>query len=276
MSNQLRDRFSSSIKSPLIRLSQGQLNLLQTCPPKFQQVYLDQLSSPVSPEQQEKQTWGSRFHLLMQQRELGLPIESLLKEDNQLQHSITSLVLAAPEILQSGAETWREAEHCRTFSFRGYLLTVVYDLLIIDSEKAQILDWKTYLQPENKAKLAKNWQTRLYLYVLAETLGYLPEQISMTYWFVKLPTEPQSLTFTYSSSQHEKTRQDLTGLLTQLDNWLEGYLNQDISFAHLANCQESCPYYNSLLASQGTSENRDAAMSRDWLTSITDIEEVSL
>ncbi len=276
MSNQLRDRFSSSIKSPLIRLSQGQLNLLQTCPPKFQQVYLDQLSSPVSPEQQEKQTWGSRFHLLMQQRELGLPIESLLKEDKQLQHSITSLVRAVPEILQSGAETWRDAEHCRTFSFRGYLLTVVYDLLIADSKKAQILDWKTYLQPKNKAQLGKDWQTRLYLYVLAETLGYLPEQISMTYWFVKLPTEPQSLTFTYSSSQHEKTRQDLTGLLTQLDNWLEGYLNQDISFPHLVNCQESCPYYNAWFASQGISESRDAAINRDWLTSIAEIEEVSL
>ena len=179
--------------SSLTRLSQGQLNLLETCPPKFQEVYLDQLSSPISPQQQEKLTWGSRFHLLMQQRELGLPIESLLSEDEQLQHSITSLVNAAPEILQPDVQGRRDAEHCRTLQFQDYLLTVIYDLLITDDEGAQILDWKTYLQPENQTKLAKNWQTRLYLYVMAETSEYLPEQISMTYWFVKLPSQPQSL-----------------------------------------------------------------------------------
>ncbi|MBE9168812.1 PD-(D/E)XK nuclease family protein [Pleurocapsales cyanobacterium LEGE 06147] len=260
---------------PLIRLSQGHLNLLEICPPKFQQVYLEQLSSLPNLEQQEKQTWGSRFHLLMQQRELGLPIESLLQEDEELKHSLIALIQAAPEIFLSECSIWREAEHCRTMSFGNYLLTVIYDLLIADEQKAKILDWKTYLQPQNKTKLATNWQTRLYLYVLAETSEYLPEQISMTYWFIKLPTKPKSLTFSYSQAQHEKTKQDLTHLLTDLDNWLKTYRDRQVDFPHYSNCEESCPFYQSLLSSQISSTGTEPTKQND-LTSIKDIEEVAL
>lgn len=232
------------IKTPLIRLSQGQLNLLETCPPQFQRIYLEQLATPVSPEQHQKLSWGSQFHQLMQQRELGLPIDSLLQQNQELQHAILALKETAPELWQVDTKAWREAEHCRTVSFQGYLLTVIYDLLILGNSQAKILDWKTYLQPEDSSKLAKNWQTRLYLYVLAETTDYRPEQISMTYWFVKLPTKPQCLTFSYNSTLHEKNRQDLSQLLTQLDEWLENYMNQRIDFPHLSNCETTCSYYS--------------------------------
>jgi hypothetical protein len=259
----------------LIRLSQTQLNLLENCPPHFQRIYLEQLNSPLSPQQQEKQTWGSQFHLLMQQKELGLPIEPLIAEDEQLSRCISALAIAASEIWHPNRQAWREAEHCRTLSFQGYLLTVVYDLLVGDRATAQILDWKTYLVPENQAKLAKNWQTRLYLYVLAETSAYLPEDISMTYWFVRHPTQPQSLTFTYNSFQHEKTRQDLNLLLTQLDTWLKNYAQDRTPFPHLSNCQESCPYYQSLLAfSASFSEERK--IRKDRLELVKEVAEVSI
>lgn len=265
---------------PLIRLSQGHLNLLEICPPRFQQVYLEQLSSIPSPEQQQKQTWGSRFHLLMQQRELGLPIESLLQADEELKRSLIALKDAAPEIFLSESSLcessiWREAEHCRTVNFGNYLLTVIYDLLIADVQKAKILDWKTYLQPQTKTKLATNWQTRLYLYVLAETSEYLPEQISMTYWFIKLPDRPKSLTFPYSQAQHEQTKQDLTRLLTQLNDWLNNYFDFQVDFAHYSNCEESCPFYQFLLPSQISSINQKATKQNE-LTLIKDIEEVAL
>jgi PD-(D/E)XK nuclease superfamily len=227
---------------PLVRLSQGQLNLLETCPPQFQRIFLEQLSTPSSPQQQEKQTWGSQFHLLMQQRELGLPIEKLLTDEDQFNHSLTALLQAAPELRQIDRETWREAEHCRTLEIQGYLLTAIYDLVIATPTQARIYDWKTYLQPEKPAKLAKNWQTRLYLYILAETSTYRPEQLAMMYWFVKLPTQPQSLTFTYSSRQHEQTRRDLTRMLTQLDSWLVNYLEGEDPFPHRSDCQQQCPY----------------------------------
>jgi hypothetical protein len=264
----------------LIRLSQGHLNLLEICPPKFQQVYLENLSSLPNLEQQEKQTWGSRFHLLMQQRELGLPIESILQEDEELKQSLVALNKAAPEIfsrksLLGDRRVWREAEHCRTISLGNYLLTVIYDLLIAEEQKAKILDWKTYLQPQNKTKLAANWQTRLYLYVLAETSDYLPEQISLTYWFIKLPTQPKSLTFFYSQAQHEKTQQDLTLLLTQLDCWLKNYYEQQVNFPHQSNCETSCPFYQLLLFSPNTSRDQET-IKQNELTLIEEIEEIVL
>jgi hypothetical protein len=268
----------------LLRLSQGHLNLLEICPPQFQRIYLEQLASPLSPEQQEKLTWGNQFHLLMQQRELHLPIATLLGGDGQLRHSLMALVEAAPAIRQVSGETWREAEHCRTLSFGRYLLTTIYDLLITSETKAQILDWKTYLQPENGGKLAKNWQTRLYLYVLAETSAYLPEQISMTYWFVKLPTKPRCLTFPYSRSQHEQTRQDLAHLLTQLDTWLDDYSDRGTPFPHRPNCSATCPFYPSLVAPLETSASDRAprtargnrASLNDWLTSLDAIDEIAI
>ena len=202
----------------MLRLSQGHLNLLEICPPKFERLFLRQANSLPNPEIEDKQVWGSRFHLLMQQRELGLPIASLLKEETELNRSLKALIQAAPELFINDLSHVREAEHSRTLSFGNYLLTVIYDLLIAEENQAKIIDWKTYLQPQNKNKLARNWQTRLYLYVLAETSEYLPEQISMTYWFVKLPKKPKSHTFTYDRKKHQKTKQDLQGLLTNLDN----------------------------------------------------------
>lgn len=218
----------------MLSLSQGQLNTLTTCPRKFQHLYLDQLSSPASFEQQERLAWGSQFHLLMQQRELGLaidpPVELFNPIEQQLQHCVNTFVQAAPHLFATSAHTVRQSEHRLTLEFEGYLLTVVYDLLILDEQQAQILDWKTYPRPQTGHWLAQNWQTRLYPFVLAETADYTPEQISMTYWFVQAiasassPTsEPEQLTFAYSTAQHQQTRQELSQLLHQLTDWLQHY-----------------------------------------------------
>lgn len=261
--------------SSLTPLSQGQLNLLETCPRKFQHIYLEQLGTPVSPEQQERLLWGSRFHLLMQQRELGLPIESLVEEDAQLQHWVTALVNTATDVLTPIPQTFRESEHCRTLNFQGYLLTVIYDLLIEDEVKAQILDWKTYPLPKKKTWLTKDWQTRLYLYVLAETSDYPPEQISMTYWFVKSQPQPQSLKFTYSNTQHEKTRQELTRLLNKLDRWMEDYCEKGILFPLVPEEKGYCNECNFAIRCERTSEGGMSDRS-DLLPSLADIQEVSI
>jgi hypothetical protein len=199
-------------------------------------------------------TWGSQFHLLMQQRELGLPIEAFLNREQEL--ALQSLLSNAPEIANCEAGIWREAEHERTLMLGEYLLTVIYDLLICYPQSAQIFDWKTYLKPEKPELLAQNWQTRLYLYLLAATSDYAPEQISLTYWFVR--NNPQSLTFTYSQSQHEQTRKDLRELLGRLGDY------QKDGFPHLANCHETCPYYAVL-----------PNLSKTTLPTLKEIEEVN-
>jgi len=237
----------------LIRLSQAYLNFLETCPRKFQHIYLEQLSSPFTPEQQENLGWGKRFHLLMQQRELGLPVEPLLKADPPMWESFQAIAQAAPEIfLAQSSAGFRQAEHLRTLTIDNVLLTVIYDLLIADDRRAQIIDWKTYPRPQVRQKVADNWQTRLYLYVLAETTDYLPEQISMIYWFVRSARDrdratderssaTQKLEFRYDRQQHEQTKQDLSQLLAQLQEWLKDYQHGQ-SFPQVPETASKCQY----------------------------------
>jgi PD-(D/E)XK nuclease superfamily len=263
----------------LIHLSQAHLNLLEICPPKFQQVYLNGLSSLPHPEQQENIAWGSRFHQLMQQRELGLPIEPLLAVDRELANSMTALLQAAPDLLSSDRTGWREAEHCRTHVIGDFLLTVVYDLIVAENQTAKIFDWKTYRQPKTRAKLAKNWQTRLYLYVLTETSAYSPEQISMTYWFVK-SVNPQSFTFTYNNELHAQTERDLTNLLNNLEQWLAAESLDNFAFPHRANCESTCPFLGEISSSDRKTftelPNSGDSPQTDWLASIAQIEEISI
>jgi hypothetical protein len=259
----------------MLRLSQGHLNLLETCPPKFKQSYLTQASSLPNPENEEKQAWGSRFHLLMQQRELGLPIEPILQEDIELDRVLKALIQTAPELFNSNKAQKREAEHTRTLNFSNYLLTVIYDLLIAEEHQAKIIDWKTYLQPKKKDELARNWQTRLYLYVLAKTSNYAPEQISMTYWFVRLPDKPQSQTFLYNRQSYEKTEADLKQLLSNLDRWLEN--NNDFSFPHRSQCETKCRYAQELLASKTNHQiGKEISDRQQRLTNIETISEIPL
>lgn len=267
-----------------MRLSQGQLNLLATCPRKYQHTYLEQMSSPTTPEQQERLAWGSRFHLLLQQRELGLPIESFVEEDPQMQRCLTAFFKAAPEIFtheESGDRSiFRQAEHERTLNFQGYFLTVVYDLLIADAKQGQILDWKTYARPQQRQWLAENWQTRLYLYVLAETSNYLPKQISMTYWFVQSVGEevpnPESLKFSYNLTLHKKTQADLMLLLNKLTEWLQRYQERGEAFPQVSANLGKCSFCQFASRCDRSREMGEEAIARRELQYLATIEEVSL
>ncbi|MDJ0581427.1 PD-(D/E)XK nuclease family protein [Crocosphaera sp.] len=269
------NNISNSEKKSLIRLSQAQLNLLQVCPPQFQRVYLEQLSLPISPDVQENLLWGNQFHQLMQQHFLELPLDSILDMDQDLKKIVDSLLKSVDEQHHLSSQSWREAEHYLSLEKDNYLLTAIYDLLIINENQAQILDWKTYLQPQNKQKLANNWQTKLYLYLLAEASEYLPEQISMTYWFVKIPHEPQYLTFQYNEQLHQKTTVELENLLTNLDNYLLDFNQNNIDLHHHKNCESNCPYYQSFFSDKGYFSNLEED-NNDLLSTIDEIEEVSI
>jgi hypothetical protein len=205
-----------------LQLSQGHLNLLASCPRRFQHLYLDQLGLPQDFEQQDRQALGSQFHQLMQQRELDLPISPLVEADPLIKHWFESFEQTPPTVIEGR----RQSEQTRTFWLDDYLLVAVYDLLIEGQNQAQILDWKTYTRPRAVTWLQENWQTRLYPFILAETSEYMPEQITMTYWFAEGKNQQaatHSLTFAYNSNQHEQTRQELRELLAQLSHWLALY-----------------------------------------------------
>jgi len=206
----------------LTSLTQGHLKQLETCPRRFQYSYLDQLVVPSHPELRQSQEWGTRFHLIMQQRELGMAVDPLLAADPELSEAVHRLLEAAPELFQQAQTDFRQSEHRRTLAWGHVLLTAVYDLLIMSASTAQIVDWKTYLKPLGKKTLERDWQTRLYLYVLAETTDFAPEQISMGYWFVRShhpdtqARQPTQVVIPYSAAKHRQTQTDLGRLIDQL------------------------------------------------------------
>ncbi len=267
-----------------VRLSQGHLNLLAACPRKFQYAFLDQFSAPNSTEQQERQNQGAQFHLLLQQWQLGLPIAPLTQADPQLDQWFTAFESASPEILalpDSDSAPIQQAEHERTLECQGYLLTMRYDLLLSSDRHAKILDWKTYPRPQNARHLAENWQTRLYLYGLAETSLYDPEQLSMVYWFFQATQDaatPQSLSFSYDRTQHDRTHQDLTQLLQQLTDWLSQYAAGEslpqLGIAH-QEC-DRCHFFSRCFGDFMPSDPRPETSDPLTLPAILEIQEVPL
>ncbi|WP_299409196.1 PD-(D/E)XK nuclease family protein [Acaryochloris sp. IP29b_bin.148] len=208
---------------PIWQLSQGHLNLLASCLRKFQHRYLDRLDTSTPLDNHPHQQLGAQFHQLMQQQALGLEIGPLLATDTRLKAWFDAFVATPPPMI----EGTRESEHQRLCWQDGYVLVAVYDLLIQNPDQAQILDWKTYALPKRADRLRHHWQTRLYLYLLAETSNYRPEQLSMTYWFAEASRQPEAranfLTFPYTSAWHKQTRQDLNRLLAQLNQGLVAY-----------------------------------------------------
>lgn len=239
-----------------MRLSQGSLTLLTSCPRKFQHLAIEQISVPRLPEEEARLQAGSQFHSLVQQWHLGLPVESLAMADRQLQGWFETFLQQAPQILELPGEPTiaRDSEHLRTLAWGDHSLTVVYDMLLQGTVRSHILDWKTYPRPIAPQQLEQHWQTRLYLFVLAETSGYEPEQIGMTYWFFQGgrsrhqepgQNPPQSIEIPGDRNQHERTRTELQQRLSQLSQWLTVYETAGQAFPQVPpsspQCQ-TCPF----------------------------------
>lgn len=254
-------------------LSQTHLTLFETCPPFFQKKYLEKISTLPNLNQEEKSEWGKKFHLLMQQYNLGLPIHDFIYDDRSFLQSLEALIAETKDIWTSKNILLREAEYKLQLKFNNYLFTVIYDLLILYSDRAIIYDWKTYLQPENKQKLQNNWQTKLYLYALAEKTNYQPSQLSMIYWFVKLPQKPQSVTIQYSDTMHRKIRQEIVNILDKLECFTNDYINHQSGFSHRENCQQKCPYYK-LLKEDNVLNNSMSAL-KNLPSNLAEVEEIN-
>ncbi len=214
----------------LQRLSQGHLKVLSECPRKFEYIYLDSLFSPTEPDQYQNMQRGSDFHRLMHQQSLGMPIEPFLISNPELGTTMAGLQKVAPHLFQlsplpdTGVPVLgdRDSEQERTLLIGdNYLFTVIYDLVIL-GDTAQIIDWKTHGQPRQPERLAQDWQTRLYMYLLAETSDYAPADISFTYWFVQ-SQPPTSVSFPYNATLHAQTAADLEALLAKTTAWLNAY-----------------------------------------------------
>jgi PD-(D/E)XK nuclease superfamily len=228
----------------VLRISQRHLKILETCPRQFEYTFCDRLTLPTAATQQSKSQLGSDFHLLMHQRELGLPIEPILARSPQLNTWMQAMLQTAPELFQIDLQTWRESEHVRTLAIDDYLFTAIYDLLILQPDRADIIDWKTYPLPKYKKDLDLEWQTRLYLYLLAETSEYVPKQIAFTYWFIQSTPQPKSVKISYTLKQHRQTQTDLLALLGKLTTWLDAYRSHQEPFPQVPASSGLCQKCN--------------------------------
>jgi PD-(D/E)XK nuclease superfamily len=216
-------------------ISQGHLSVWTTCRRKFQHYFLDELSLPTASDVQSKLDLGTKFHLLIQQKELGLDVADVAASEANLEKWLLAFETNPPTTISGN----RLSEHRRTCELRihdhDYVLNAIYDLLIVSSDRtstetttetitAQIIDWKTHQRPLSFAQLQTNWQTRLYLYILAKTTDFAPEQLSMIYWFANTA---KSITINYDRTQYQTTEHDLAEILSQISQaQLEGNFAQ--------------------------------------------------
>jgi PD-(D/E)XK nuclease superfamily len=227
---------------PFFQLSQGHLQILETCPRKFQSVFLDNLTFPQPSLASEKQALGKQFHQLMQQRELGLEIQPLLDDSPKLQGWFQHFQDSPPPLITG---QFRQSEYQCTLALEGFTLTAVFDLLIQDGDRAQIADWKTYRRPLRAQLIEQHWQTRLYLFMVAEVLGYAPDRISMVYWFAESTPQDRNasqncLSIRYSKAMHQQTQETLTKLLASLRGWMQDFTTNHQSFPQVALSAQKC------------------------------------
>ena len=233
--------------SPITSISQGHLNIWETCRRKYQYSFLEVLSLPEADlDRKEKLQLGTKFHLLMQQKELGLDVSALAGSDAQLQTWLGAFEKQPPMMIAGE----RFCEHRRTLEISSsislhddsenrernqgcYVLTAIYDILILGEQQAQILDWKTHQADIPLHTLKANWQTRLYLYLLAQTTKYDPEQISMTYWFAN---SAQSVIIEYSRAEYEQTAARLQRILLEMSQ-AQTYPKLDLHSTICKNCE---------------------------------------
>lgn len=216
----LESQVAAELTGPIWQISQTHLSQFTRCPRQFQYRYLEQWGLPTVDEQQERQTLGSQFHHLLQQRALGLDIQPFLQESPPLRQWFDALQQFPPPSIAGK----HQSEHQTKMVCEGFTLVAVYDLLIQNRQQAQILDWKTYTRPRDLRALRHDWQTKLYPYLLVETTDYSPEQVSMVYWFAKVRADAShALVLSYDSARHQQTHQELVAVLRELRQSLVGY-----------------------------------------------------
>lgn len=202
--------------------SRPRLQAFLACQRRFQLRYVAQLPWPAAPQsesQQEAAYRGQLFHQLLERHFLGLS-EPEKADIPQLRQWWATFQQRGPQ-LPAGT---RLPEISLTVPIGRHLLTGRFDLLVLGQGAYHIFDWKTEARPRPERALRADWQTILYLALLAEggsalqSRPILPDQIHLTYWFVNDPAA--SVTIAYGAGQHQANWRQITNLIDQIDRQL--------------------------------------------------------
>ena len=212
------------MREPLL-LDQTALATFEICPRRFQLRYLLHLPWPSSPlDQGQSQAFerGRQFHRLVERRFLGLPVEVEGISDDVVRDWWARFLRSGLTI--PDGKRW--PEHRLTIPIGNNFLTGRFDLLVLAEEYgrpfAQLFDWKTS-RPRAVASLEAEWQTRLYLALLAESGQALTasgqslsaDRISLTYWYAGEPDQPRVVL--YSTEKHRKNWSYIQGLVAAIE-----------------------------------------------------------
>lgn len=203
-----------------IILSRYKIRSFMACPRQFQLRTLRRLPWPAPPLDERSETVrarGEQFHRLLERHFLNLPVRPQAIDDAEVRRwwllfQNSGLRLPDGQL---------HPERSLTIPVGRHLLNGRFDLLITSST-AHIFDWKTG-RPRDEAELRRDWQTRLYLALLAEggpALGhpFRAEQIAITYWYVADHTTPR--TIRYNEAWHKQNWADIQAIVAQIDDRL--------------------------------------------------------
>ncbi len=199
---------------PNFHFSQNNLQDFLDCPRRFELLHLLQLpwpavqSEPVL-EQERHMELGQRFHQLVHQHQLGVPVDII-----QAGIGDSDLAVWWHEYLANSPRNLPEKrypEWILSTPFAGYRLVAKYDLLAIEPGKqAFIVDWKTNRHRPKSHDLENRIQTRLYRYLLVQAGDHLygvtpikPEDVEMIYWFTASSQHPLSIAYTQLACEED-------------------------------------------------------------------------
>jgi hypothetical protein len=220
------------------QFSQSSLQDYVDCPYRFEMRHAlrrqwPALQSEPALEFERRGELGRKFHEMVQQSLLGVPVEKIdaFATDPELsrwweEFRISTLLSELPK--------QRRAEFTLTAPFGGYRLMAKYDLLAVEpGKRAVIADWKTSGRPMPRTMMANRLQTRVYPYLLVLAGASInagqpvqPEQVEMIYWFTNEPGQPMH--FHYSQAQFREDGEYLAGLVREIDTRQDGQFTRTL------------------------------------------------
>ena len=218
-------------KSSLV-YSAHSLQAFVDCQRRFELHYLEQLKWPAvgGESMLERERFleaGRRFHEMIQQDLLGIPVKSPeLHSHSKIVGWWENYLTARPAYVAGTLYP----EKTLVGSITGHPLTGTYDLIAIGPDgKARIFDWKTWKRSEKHDRdwLLGRLQTRVYRYLLVDAGAALndgnpisPGDIQMVYWFAEHPGEPE--VFEYTTEQYEDDQKYLSTKIEQISQMPAG------------------------------------------------------
>jgi hypothetical protein len=274
------------ILPPEFQFSQGSLQDFADCRRRFQLRYLLRQSWPAVPsepvlEMERTMQQGARFHRIVQQHLLGMPVERLapmVQEEDLSRWWQNYLHFSQAGGLEAltGSGTRRYPEITLSAPLGAYRLLAKLDLLAVTAQgRALILDWKTARKRPRRQWLADRLQTRIYPFMLVQAgatlngeVPFLPEQVEMVYWFADFPDQPER--FPYTASAYQADQDYLAEMVATVQRLAENEFALTSDIRHCAYC-----VYRSLCDRGDKAASLDGFDALDEAAPLLDFDQIS-